>query len=479
MTVILLAGSQDGWAQRLTLDPSLERRVDSTALAAPGVEYEVGVGMGTSRIENSQGDAVRYTMFSFMPEVYYGDFGVGFLLNIRARATEGVRQEDFDSAGDILSLLRFVEYGEPGRTGTYVRFGMLEEATLGYGQHIDLYANTLRLDDPERGLRVDVNTGAYRVEGVLGSLADPGVFGIRGSYRPLPEDTVAWRQRLILGASLSGDLSTEGARINASTPGDPFFVGERPFRDQAPAFDLQPGQRDPRLFMVGLDLGLQMVRSREASVIGYVEASKIINYGVGLGVGVEGTRRFDGGHRLQGRVAQHVLGARFLPSYFGPVYEIERLRALRIPLGSGEPIDVLDSKRNVLAGQTGIRWQSHLSGQWHYNRMLRVIGSYEHIWNQPYSGWFHLDARLRSPRLPVYLRFIYDRLNVGAFNELTDVEEENTLVRLGFAYKVIRFALLGFDYRQSFEPRFEEGLLVGRARRQRIEPYVQLILRIQ
>jgi len=451
---------------------------DSTTFHTPPdtvqtYNYDLDFGVGFSRIENAAGKNERFLTLAFMPEFFYGDVSIGLLLVLRRHMRTGnLRREDFNTFSDYLGLIRYVQYGEEDEAPLYGRFGVLEYATLGYGQQINFYTNTTSLDDPKHGLAFQYEDKGYQVEAMIGNLPASGIFGVRASYTPIPHTTRRRLQPLVLGISLSGDLSAEGAFINPEAPGQPFLL------DPPPAGTTGVGQgfADGRLFIIGLDAGLPLHTTEQASLLSYFELAKIFDYGMGVALGARSTWRFPERRRLDVQFEQRLLGKQYLPNYFDALYELERVQQVRLEDEDGETLEGLDTKRNRLAAQRGVRFGSYAALTFRSGHIFRLQTSFERVWNRAHSGWFHLDTRLRSRNLPLHLRLVYDRINLRSFNDLFNGPRDEALFRVSLAYRFWPFIMLGFDYQQSFEPVKAEGVVIGRVKRQRIEPRVQVVL---
>jgi hypothetical protein len=456
------------WPERVAADTSQTGEVT--------FKYDVGAGFGLSRIENEEGERERFAVASLMPEFSYGKFGVGLLINLPFHiGLGGLRDEDFDQATDYLSWIRYVQYAEKRDLGFYGRFGGLDEAILGYGQHVNLYRNTISLDEPRRGIEADYDAGTFLVESVYSNVIGAEVMGVRGAYRPFRLEPASPYQHLTLGASLAGDLSSNGALVNPDRPGVPFFVpGTLP--DVADSLGFSLGADDGKLFMVGVDAGMPVLGEPGRQLLAYTGLSKILGHGSGWSVGVQGLRSYSRRTRVEGRIEQRLLGKEYLPSYFDALYEAQRFQEVGITLEDGREFSAVNTKRNILMAQQKVRLGSHVSVRWRYQGILRVQGSYEHLWNQKRSGWFHADARIRAAGLPFYFRFIFDRLNVGSAADIFHGSRRDALVRLEFAYQFWKYAMVGFGFRQSFEAVERNGVVVGREKRNRIDPRVMLVL---
>ena len=465
-SVLCLIALQTGqaWAQN---NPPPSVLSDSLLEEEYEFRFDFAGDFGLSRIEESDGAKQRYFATAIMPEFFYGPFSAGLLFRLHLHARRlSSRKEDYDSANDYLSLIRYLQYAEKGDPGYYARFGELEDATLGFGQFINLYQNSISLDEQKRGFEVNYNAGHYLVEAIYSNLLAAEVFGVRGAFFPLAEDPISRYKQLSVGASLAGDLSSQGTQINTELPGAPFLI--ETVTD--PAINTGVGVDDGRLLMAGLDASLPVFVTETSAALAYAGLSKIFNYGSGLGVGLQGTWNLPEDLRLQMQLEQRLLGKRYLPNYFNPLYEAARLQQVGIPVEDGDDLDGLNSKRNSLNAQTKVRFGSYVTMAWRWKRIFRLRWSFEHSWNLKDSGWFHFDTRIQSPEVPVYLRLRFDNVKTTSLQDIAISGNNLNFLRFETAFRVMSMLMLGIAVRNSFEPEFREGIPVGLKKRRRIEP---------
>ena len=430
-------------------------------------EYELGFEAGVSSIENADGGKDQFFATAFLPEFSYGKWSGGLLMKLHLHTKDfNTRSEDYDSFKDVLNIIRFVQYSEKETAGTYVRFGDLEESTLGFGQFINQYRNSISLDDQKRGIELMYTADKYAVEALFSNFYAPEVYGLRGVYFPNSNNPFSHFRSLAFGASVAGDFSDQGTLINPLIPGAPYLV--EPFD----MVETAVGVNDDRIAMIGLDVSMPVFLSDETSALVYGELSKIINHGSGVGVGIRGRWNFpDKQMRFEGQFEQRIMGKSYLPSYFNSLYEVARLEKVSIPVETlEEDLPASNSQRNVLTGLDKVRYGSYISIGWRWNRMVRLRTSFQNSWNLKNSGWFHIDARVKSADLPFFLRLTFDVLQRQTIMDVTDTGDKLSSVRLEFAYRIYKPLLVGFGFRNSFEPEFRNGTPIGLTKRQRIEP---------
>lgn len=441
---------------------------------ASPVQYDVKFATGYSQIATRGGDPERFVSLSLLPELYYRKFGVGLLGRIHLQPRSGtLRKEDFDRADDYLGLLYFVEYGQESDTAAHARLGVLEEVSFGYGHFMDRYANDVSLDDPMRGLTGAVNVGRVRLEGVFNELANPGVLGLHGAYFPLGQDPTTSLPRMQVGLSIAGDVEGDGSQINTAQPGEPFLLSAPNDPEETP---LPAGTDDGALFMVGIDAGIRLLRTETISVQSFVEASKILDYGIGASLGLRAATDIGPVH-VRGQYIQLILGPEFLPDYFDSTYEVQRIRGVTLPEDQTSSGVVVNTKRNeLLARQTSaLGYQTRVSVD--YDNTFESSVGYQTILGEAGSDEFTFDFRLHSAKIPVTLRLGYDRFGIDRWSDVFVPSREDALYRLGAAYQIISLVRLGVDLRQSYEPVYRGGRKVGRTKQNRFVPFVHFTLR--
>ena len=458
------------WAQVTPTDSNLPEETipDTLIVEPPQFEMDFAADVGMSKIENSMGEKEQFFATALMPEFYYGPYSAGLLLKMHLRIKEGsTRREDYDSFGDFLSIIRYVQYAEKGTYGTYARFGELEETSLGFGQFINFFNNSISLDDQKRGFEVNYQTKDFLIEGIYSNVLAPEVFGLRGAYFPLTEDPLSKYKLVSVGVSLAGDLSNRGTLINTEMPGAPFVVDDL---TDVNGVRTAIGTDDGKLLMGGLDISMPVFLTETSSGLTYGEISKIFGHGMGIGIGFSGKWQLPDDLRTEIQLEQRFLGKEYIPNYFNSLYEALRLQTLGIPVDGQDDIEALNTQRNILASQTKSRFGSFVTMAWRWKRAWRFRWSYEHAWNVKDSGWFHFDIRIKSPEFPIYLRLRFDQLKTTSLEDLATTGNNLNFFRLETAIRVVRMLMVGISIRNSYEPDFHEGVPIGLKKRRRIEP---------
>lgn len=440
----------------------------------PTFRYDLGFATGYNEITTASQDTERFVSLNLLPEFYYGEFGFGLLgrLNVQPRSAT-IRDEDFNSARDYLALIYFIQYGQEDDPEGHARFGMLEEVHFGYGHFVDRYTNETRLDDPMRGISGSVRVNQFRFEGLFNDFASPGVFGTHAAYFPLGTDPDSRLPRVQVGFSIAGDLEDDGSQVNPVQPGQPFLLRAPPTGEPV---DVAVGADDGPLFMVGVDAGIRFLRTEALSLVSFAEASKILDYGIGASLGVRGSSEV-GPLEIQGQYVQRFLGSEFLPDYFDSSYEAQRIRTVTLPSSEGESISAVNTKRNRLRGRSSPAYGYQMRAEVDYEDTFETTVGYETIWGINGGDQFTLDFELNTPLVPVSVRLGYDRFNMNDWTDIFVPTNEDALYRLGIAYEIIGPLRLGVDVRQTYEPVYAGGRAVGQTKKNRFEPFIQLVFR--
>ena len=429
-----------------------------------GMDTEVGI----LRFENSNGKNERYISSVLAPTLEYGDWRGGLRLRYRWNG-KGLRDEDYDSTSDYLSILRFVQYREKDDQGYYGRLGDVDDADIGYGQFVNRFRNTLSLNEPQTGITFDYLSESFTFEGMWSNLAVPEVYAFRASTRPYREDTLASRKGLAIGITLAGDLSDDARWENSYTNGLPFFIGEAP--KGADSLGIGLGEQHAPLTMLAFDAGLAIPGTELDSFEGYVELANIFGFGSGLGLGLEAEHQFPS-MRVKSWFEQRLLGREYVPGYFNSRYEFDRIGTTKVTLANGIEYEAVNSKRNQLKSRDRVELGSFLGMEFRFKSKYRLKWSLENSWSRKGSGWFEIDFLVADPDLPFQFRYIFDRVNMGSFNDILYGPKENGLLRLEVAYMVKNHLLIGFQYRESFESVESLGRRIGQKKRISIQPSI-------
>jgi hypothetical protein len=273
------------------------------------------------------------------------------------------RTEDWDSPAEYMRFVRSVEYGIP-YGGVYLRGGELIDVRLGHRTIVDSYNNTVSVDHFQWGLQAATNTVYGGAELLVDNVAGPQLVGTRLYARPLAfVQESGFGRRFATGASIVGDWR---APAELTTNVDGTYA-----RDDEGNFIVE---RDRAAAIAGLDVELTAVSTEKVTVTPYSDANFHLSRGAGWHTGVfagfEPTEQLV----IDTRAELRWLGANYMPSYFGPLYEVERF-VFRAPESTPTALTKLQWLRTDQEDERRFGWL--LEAGFNLGRYLHVAASWE------------------------------------------------------------------------------------------------------
>ena len=250
------------------------------------------------------------------------------------------RTRDWDEPAEYVRILRSVEFGTP-YGGVYARGGDLANVRAGHRTIVDNYINTLDIDHFQWGIHSNLNTKRGGYELVVDNVVDPELLGARGYVRPagFGANQDAW-DRFALGASIFADISAPSAlRIDEEG---------RYVTDDVNGLIVEESDATA---LVGFDIEAQVVTQPKWSLTPYFDANLHLERGLGLHAGTFVGWDVDETVTLDFRAEYRFIGEDYLPSYFGPLYEVERFAYLPVA-DSTQRLPKLRWLRSDLQAQT-------------------------------------------------------------------------------------------------------------------------------
>ncbi len=364
-------------------------------------------GIGFTSIDDE-----NYLTFIFRPEIALGKVGVGLNIALLYNTETGhIRSKDWDSSYDYFRLLRYVRYGRK-YDPVYARVGTLDAARIGHGFIVNYYSNEVHYDERKIGLVFDLDFGSFGFESMTNNLGRAEIFGGRAYFRPLRKVvTIPMIKNIAFGASYVTDIDPDVSR-----------------------------NTDDALSVVGVDVELPLIRSKIFNSMLYYDIAQIIDYGSGHAAGISA----DLGSLLglldvHAKFERRWLGKEFLPTYFGPFYEIERAQ-----MGMYTTNPLIHSKSDSLGfitektrGYFGEIWGDIL-------KTIRLIGMFQRLDDQPNSGVLHFGAE--APNLPVVAaRATYDKIGIEKMRDVFTLDSRS-VARVGVGYKIKPYLIFYCDY---------------------------------
>ncbi len=432
--------------------------------------YENTLHPGQGNLEGGLGlnwiDGQLYYRFHFMPEVALGNFGVGLDLNIDVDQNGNIRKEDFNTLSDYLSIIRYVRYGVK-HDPVYIKLGALDYYNLGHGSIMYQYNNSPSIDNRKIGLITDIDFGDFGFESIYSTFAEAGVVAVRGYVRPLRFTSLAdvpIISNLEVGGTYAADFNKYSGVVFTPKVTVPVPIPNPVINPANPSQYIDASDKG-RMQIVGVDLGLPIIRSSMLNIELYTDYAKIINYGSGVASGimvdVNGLGILNASAKLERRFNQ----AHYIPSYFNSLYEIERYK---IDTTNG----TYSSKATMLANLTNPDNGYFGELGLHFAGLLDVIGSYQRLDKTPNSGELHLVANVSTQGMPIVIRGGYDKINIGSETQLFKVDN-NSFLYFELGYKPLPYLVVSMVYNWTFTPiRDSNNNVIDYQPQKRIEPRI-------
>ncbi len=422
----------------------------------PGSGYFNG-GLGLNWI-----DGQLYYRFHLMPEISLGNFGVGLDLAFDINQNGNIRKEDFNTLSDYLSIIRYVRYGlkyDP----VYIKLGALDYYTLGHGSIMYQYNNSPSIDNRKIGLVTDIDFGSFGFESIYSTFAEAGVVGLRAYVRPLKFTNAAEIpiiSNLEVGGTYAVDFNKYSGVVFA--PAGPTTLPAKNPPQQFIASD------KGRMQIVGLDIGLPIIKSSLLNLQLYSDYAKIINFGSGVATGIKIDLNGLGILNASAKLERRFNRAHYMPSYFNSLYEIQRYS---LDTANGTYSSKATLLENITNPDNGVFGELDL----HFMGLLDVIGSYQRLDKTPQSGILHLYANVSTQGMPVVVRAGYDKLNIGNETAIFKVDN-NSYLYFELGYKPLPYLIVSMLYSWTFTPiRDANNNVIDYKPQKRIEPRISFV----
>jgi hypothetical protein len=391
----------------------------------------------------------------FRPEVSLGNFGVGLDLQLDFNSKGKLRSQDFNSVGDYLRIIRYARYGVKNDP-LYVKLGALDYYTLGHGSIMYLYNNSPSFDARRIGLVFDVDFGTFGFESIYSTFGEAGVVGIRGHVKPLKFTSlgdIPIIGNLEIGGTFAGDFN-----MNASVTKGSY---------NAAANTIDKVNSNGSLKIVGLDLGLPLLSTGIVGVKLYTDFTKIINFGSGVSTGILAEFNGIGLINASAKLERRFNNARYIPSYFNSLYEIERFQIN----SSNGTFTSKAAKLDTIIADNGYYGELFIN----FIGLVNIVGSYQRLDKDPESGILHLVTEVAPSSLPFVARAGYDKINIRGEKDLFKLDDRSYLY-FELGYKPYPYLLVSMIYQWTFAPLMDaDKHIIGYEPQKRIEPRVTFI----
>lgn len=384
--VLALGLTLQGWTDP-PAPPSAETQVAPDTTAKVSVEGAAGA---------VSVDGKTYFMVAVRPELAFGQIGLGLDLRILWN-DDGLRKEDWDELRDVANFIRYIRYGKKSE-GVYMRLGVLDDTTLGYGLTVRRYSNMIPTAfDKTFGMDMSLDGGFLGVEGFGNDVATWRLFGGRVFMRP---------------------LNGSGIPVFDTTQIGVYAVKDR-----------DPGAAATPLTAYGADIGIPLVKGDAFSATIFAEMSKLEGRGTGYTApGLTGKiLMFDYKFEMRNYAAD------FIPSLFDWNYEARR------PINWSLPQYASTNPR-----QTG--WLGEIG--WTWESMLKINGYFEQPTGQ--NATVHAEVVLLANFIPRVqsASITYDQKDVKTLT----LNDPNTLVTAKAGIEMTPGAILYVTVRQTYDP---------------------------
>ncbi len=394
-----------------------------------GADFGLGLLLGVETFDTLGGTPETYQTIALQPDLAIGNFGVGLDVVLHYRFVDpadndgssfDIREEDWvienGTFADYLALympkITYVRYGYKGDP-LYVKYGQIEDATLGTGFIVSNYSNTLfQPNEKIAGLNFDMDGTLFKfpyvgLETFVGNLASFDVIGGRIYARPMIWSEIPVLKNLEWGISGAWDTAPDYREeyFDSTLTADTVFIWGTDI--------IQPVLNLPFLSL---------------ALFGDV-AFQGANHGEMIGFG--------------GRIISilpyvfqvRFLGENFIPSYFDSTYDIYR----------GTKFAILNSDTTVI--DPSVAWMA-TTGISLFDDMLMFtatvdgpfeavpeLGAGETVHDYYYTDYPHMLARLilGEGLIPKFsLEASYDKKYITSFSDL--IAGEDSYINLAVNY---------------------------------------------
>lgn len=172
-------------------EPEPEEQPEAPEEAAPETApetegpFNMGLGVGSVTI-----DGILYNQLALRPEFNIGKLGIGLDLVLYIDNEGNIRPNEWDVKNDpsvIVDKILYLRWGQK-EDPFWVKFGSLDNVTLGYGGLLMGYSNMMEFPTVRQlGINTGVNFGNFGTELFMSNLKDFSrggtLLGLRGSYK--------------------------------------------------------------------------------------------------------------------------------------------------------------------------------------------------------------------------------------------------------------------------------------------------------
>ncbi len=223
-----------------------------------------------------------------------------------------VREADWDEVADWFRVIRRVEYGAPTEP-FHLRVGPLGPASLGHGTIIHDYYNVVNEDHYHPGAAASFSSAFGGLELLVDDVTRPRLIGSRIFVRPASfAEGSTWAERIAVGVTFATDV--QAPTELATTDDGAISVDET----RAPIV-----QDSTTTAFMGVDAEATVFEGETFSFVPFVDYNSHLGFGAGLHAG--GFLKIEkDAFSAELRGEYRHTWRRYLPTYFGPLYQVDR-----------------------------------------------------------------------------------------------------------------------------------------------------------
>jgi hypothetical protein len=390
-------------------------------------------------------DGEAYYLINILPEVAFGQLGIGLDLNLRINSKGKLRPGDYSKFEDYLRIVRYVRWAQKGDP-FYIRVGLLDYSLIGHGSIVYNYRNSASYDMRRTGIELDLNFDAYGFESMYSDLSNKGLLGLRGYLKPLKftrYSKIPVINNFEVGITYARDLNTSANITSSHNLLNPVYTN------------------GGGLSVYGFDFGLPILSFAILKSSLYYDFAQIANYGHGSTAGINMNFSGFGLLNIRAKYELRFNGAQYLPSYFNALYEHDRFDAAR-------SVSKSDTLRHV--------GESHgYFGEVIFSILntVNILVGYQAPFNNRNQGNMH--AELQLPEIiGIVLRGAFDKTKVGRIFIL----DNYSILSAEIGYKPIKYLLVSTLYQRTFSDRNPDGsrrVDGSFVKQDRVEPKVSFV----
>lgn len=225
-----------------------------------------------------------------------------------------IREADWDEVADWFRIVRRAEYGRPTEP-LHIEFGPLGPASVGHGTIVHDYYNVVSVDHFHPGTTASLNTTYGGIEMLIDDVTAPRLVATRLFVRPAAFfDDESWAERIAIGGTFATDIFAP-TELATTSDGDLVVTDTR-------SPDVTESTTTA---FAGVDAEVTVFDGEVCSFVPFVDFNA--HLGIGTGFHAGGFLNFEKGTvtaELRGEYRQ--TSRRYIPGYFGPLYQVDRFR---------------------------------------------------------------------------------------------------------------------------------------------------------